>query len=182
MIAVLMAALGAIWWQSGRSVAALGLDWPIGTGGWIGLAIALLLVVVLAIAAVRMQSTPPLSASKPTLPRGAAERRWYILFAFAAGIGWEVLYRGYLWWALTPVLGAIGAIAVMGTAYGVAHGYRGLRPFAGALISALLFATGYALTQSLWWLIVIHIALPLFGLAARPHDDPPPLRQSPDDR
>jgi membrane protease YdiL (CAAX protease family) len=174
MIGTLTAALAAIWGQTGRPTALLGLGWPLSTSGWVGLAIAGALIVTLGIATRR--ATPPAetastAAAKAMLPQNALERRWYLLFAFAAGAGWEILYRGYLWWVLAPVLGSVGAVLVMAAAYGLAHGYNGVRPLAGALISALLFATGYALTQSLWWLVVIHIAFPLFGLLVRHPSD-----------
>ncbi len=52
-------------------------------------------------------------------------------------------------------------------AYGVAHGYRGRTRFIGSIVSALLFTLGFVLTRSLWWLILIHIGLPLFGAFAQ---------------
>lgn len=174
MIGALVVALVAIWWQAGRPVAALGFGWPLSLAGGVGLGIALALIVAIGIAARRAK--PPAdsaanAAARAMLPQNANERRWYMLFALGAGAGWEILYRGYLWWALAPVVGSIGAVAVMAISYGVAHGYNGMRPLLGALISALLFSVGYAVTLSLWWLIAIHIAFPLFALLVRPSGD-----------
>lgn len=83
-----------------------------------------------------------------------------------------MLYRGYLWWILAPLLGSVGAVLVMGLSYGLAHGYRGRGALAASVVSALLFAAAYALTHSLWWLIVIHTGLPLVGLRVRRSSTP----------
>jgi hypothetical protein len=53
---------------------------------------------------------------------------------------------------------------VAATAYGGAHGFRDIRQFGGSVVSALAFTMGYALTHSLWWLILIHTALPLLAI------------------
>jgi membrane protease YdiL (CAAX protease family) len=174
MIGTLTAALAAIWWQAGRPLAALGFGWPLSLAGGVGLGVALALIVAIGIAARRAKPSADGAANEAAramLPQSTIERRWYLLFALGAGAGWEILYRGYLWWALAPVLGSIGAVAVMAISYGVAHGYNGIRPLLGALLSALLFSVGYAVTLSLWWLIAIHIAFPLFGLLVRPPGD-----------
>jgi membrane protease YdiL (CAAX protease family) len=78
-----------------------------------------------------------------------------------AGVAWEVLFRGYLLWALTPRVGIVGAVFVASVAYGVAHGYKSPRQFTSSLVSALLFTIAYALTHSLWWLMLIHGGLPV---------------------
>lgn len=97
------------------------------------------------------------------MPTNAAEMRMFLILVLFIGAGWELLYRGFLLLALTPYIGAWGAVAASGLAYGAAHGYKNPRQITLSIISALLFATGYALSGSLWWLMVIHIALPLAG-------------------
>ena len=47
------------------------------------------------------------------------------------------------------------------SAYGAAHGYKNPRQFAGSIAASFAFAIGYALTGSLWWLIVLHAAAPV---------------------
>ncbi len=166
IVTTLSVVLATLWFTQHRPVALLGLGMPDRTA-IVLIAIAVGLIGFLAIAAPRARrptNTKRDAAAQAMMPVGQSETAWYIGFAVAVGVGWEVLYRGYLWWALSPLLGSIGAVAVMGVSYGIAHGYRGVCALAGSIVSALLFATAYALTQSLWWLIVVHVGLPLIGL------------------
>ena len=160
----------ALWVAERRPLALLGLGAPGPVGGGL-IAIAVLFIAVLAIMAPRARRpTDPArsQAAAAMMPVGRRETAWFLGFALAAGAGWEVLYRGFLWWALAPMVGAVAAVLVMALSYGVAHGYHSRGALIGSLLSALLFAGGYALTGSLWWLIVIHIGLPLVGLRVRP--------------
>jgi hypothetical protein len=169
-IAVPLLALAALWIEQGRGVTLLGLGAP-DRVGLLLMSLAVLAIALLAATASRARRpTDPARTAAATamMPIGQRETAWFVAFALAAGAGWEVLYRGNLWWALAPVVGGVGAVAIMGLSYGVAHGYRSVGALAGSCISALLFAGGYALTGSLWWLIVIHIGLPLVGLRVRP--------------
>lgn len=170
MAGVPLIAVAAVWLTAQRPAAALGLGAPDRLGA------VLIVVAALAIGAlmltaprVRRTSDPKRHAEAAAMmPIGVRETAWFLAFVAAVGIGWEILYRGYLWWVLTPAIGGIGAIAVMGVSYGVAHGYRSAGALAASIVSALLFAGGYALTGSLWWLIVIHVGLPLVSLRLRP--------------
>jgi membrane protease YdiL (CAAX protease family) len=71
----------------------------------------------------------------------------------------QLLYRGFLMLVLTP-----GAVILAALAYGAGHGYKSRGQFAGSIVSAFLFTIGYVLTGSLWWLMLLHMGLPLFGL------------------
>ncbi|WP_343729793.1 type II CAAX endopeptidase family protein [Duganella sp.] len=97
------------------------------------------------------------------MPTNAAEMRLFLVLVLFIGAGWELLYRGFLLLALTPHIGTWGAVVASGLAYGAAHGYKNPKQITLSIISALLFAAGYALSGSLWWLMVIHIVLPLTG-------------------
>jgi membrane protease YdiL (CAAX protease family) len=94
----------------------------------------------------------------PTTP--SALRLFAVLVLFI-GAGWELLYRGFLVLALTPYIGVWPTVLLSGLAYGAAHGYKSPMQFSLSILSALLFAAGYVLSGSLWWLMVIHIVLPL---------------------
>lgn len=97
-------------------------------------------------------------------PRTTMERAGYVLFAFAAGSGWEILYRGFLLWFLTPLLGIIAAVGLAALAYGVAHGVKDRRMLMASIASALVFTVAFAMTRELWWLMLIHTGLPLIAL------------------
>lgn len=163
----LTAGLAAIWITSGRSAVALGFDWPVTTAGVIGLAITGLLLSGLALTAPRARAPKDAAtreAAVRTMPQNAVERRWFVAFGLTLGFAWELLYRGYLLWLLSPYVGMIRAIVVAATAYGLAHGYQNLRQLIGSIISAFVFTSAFALTHSLWWLIILHAGLPMVGL------------------
>ncbi|SHN07091.1 CAAX protease self-immunity [Duganella sacchari] len=167
---LLVAMLACCWWN-GYSAVDLGLTLPAsGVPLWclgaavIGMAILL---------ASTYRSTSKMTDAKRVemldrmrdsgMPTTSEELRLCVLLAFALGGGWELLYRGFLLLALKPYIGVWGAVALSGLAYGAAHGYKNPKQFALSIVMALAFAVAYALSGSLWWLMVIHIVLPLNG-------------------
>lgn len=170
IIVALLIVLVVAWSYAGRPLASLGLDAPLSTGGLIGLALAVTLVGLMGVAGAAMKAKggdcQPAGDALAMMPQTPADTRLFILFAFVAGIGWELLYRGFVMWALTPIIGLAGAVIVAGVAYALGHGSRDSKSLVGSVISSFLFTIGFALTGSLWWLIVLHIALPLMGLRA----------------
>lgn len=167
-IAVLLTVLALMAPVIGLTFADIGLGWPPSRAGEIGFAIAALVIGVLTAAAVLMKvgRSPGEQAALAELPRGPRETALYLLFALAAGVGWEILYRGFLLWWLEPLVGLVGAIAVASIAYGLAHGWKSRGQGLGSIGSAFLFTIGFAITGSLWWLIAIHTTLPLVALLA----------------
>lgn len=169
VLGVLLILLTMIWVHGDRPAAWLGLDAPLSTGGLIGLAVAVTILGLLGIGTAAMKArggSEASAAAEAVMPRTPAETRLFIVFAVAAGIGWELLYRGFLLWALTPLIGLAGAVIVAAIAYALGHGSRDTRSLVGSTISSFLFTIGFALTGSLWWLIILHIGLPLVGLVA----------------
>lgn len=167
--AVLTAVLAVVWLGGERSLAMLGLDMPVSTPGLIGLGLAAILLLALVVMTRRVR--PRAGAGVPTrdspIPETPAEWRLFLVSMPVIAIAWELLYRGYLVWAIEPRLGTVAAVLLPAFAYGVAHGYRGRTQFLGSLVSALLFTLAFVLTRSLWWLILLHIGLPLFGAVAQ---------------
>jgi len=169
-IALLLLALAAVCWWNGHTASDLGVAAPTS-----GAAFWSLLIAVAALPAAHFigkiyerRTDPAKHAASQRqlldndmLPRTAAELRLFVAVSLFIGIGWELLYRGFLMLALTPWLGTWGALLAAAVAYGAAHGYQSAGMFAGSIVSALLFTGGYALTGSLWWLMLIHVALPL---------------------
>ena len=171
--------LAVDWLLARRSVGLLGLSFPPPLAGWIGLLIAAVVLAALLVSMRRPRKAGNPDAERDALallPQTTNEQRVFILFSLVVGFGWEVLFRGFLLWFLTPLVGTVGAVVIAATAYGLAHGYKSPRQLIGSLIAALLFTVGYVLTVSLWWLIVIHTALPLLGAAAaRRQPSPEPV-------
>ncbi|HEY0115608.1 MAG TPA: CPBP family intramembrane glutamic endopeptidase [Allosphingosinicella sp.] len=168
MVGALLLLLALIWWWEGRPVALLGLDLPVSTTGMIGIAVSITILGLLAATILLKQPAAP-PAGQPgadMLPRTKRETRLFLVFALVIGFGWELLYRGFLLWALSPLMGMPAAVVVAATAYGLAHATRDVRSLVGAIVSAFAFTIAYALTGSLWWLIILHIGLPMIGLLA----------------
>ncbi len=168
-IAVLLIALAALAYTNGVTQAQLGLAWPPPRAGQVGLALGLFIIVGLAVAvlvAKPRRNSPREQEALAELPQGRREAALYLALAPAVGFGWEVLYRGFLLWWLTPLIGLVGAIVVASMAYGLAHGWKSRWQGLGSIASAFLFTIAYALTGSLWWLIMVHSALPLIAMLA----------------
>lgn len=172
VIGVLLAVLALACWQSGRPATALGLGLPLSTIEIWGLVATALLLVGLGVAEAlsNRKLTPEERAkheatmdSDESLPGTPAEFRLYVVLALAIGIGWELLYRGFLVGYLTPHIGLAGAVALPALAYGAAHGYTSAKQFGLSILSAFLFTIGFVLTSSLWWLMLIHAGVGLMG-------------------
>ncbi|MRX10654.1 CPBP family intramembrane metalloprotease [Pseudoduganella sp. FT25W] len=98
------------------------------------------------------------------LPRTPAEFKLFLITTLFIGAGWELLYRGYLTLVLTPWLGTWGAVLLGGLAYGAGHGYANPRQLTTSIVTAILFSVAYVVTGNLWWLILVHIGIPLLSV------------------
>jgi membrane protease YdiL (CAAX protease family) len=158
--------LAATWAIKGRTAAALGLAVPLPPAGLVGLALAVgVLLALIVMTRFQLKSgKAPDPQALALFPTTRIETALFLALVLVIGTSWEILYRGYLIWSLTPRIGLIGAVLVAALAYGLAHGLKDLRQAVGSLVAALIFTSAYAVTGSLWWLILIHTALPLFAL------------------
>ena len=171
-IALLLAMMAAVSIFAGRSAESLGLEWPLSRAGFWGLVGALILLAVLWLAGA-MSSTSLTDDKRAELeskvmesdaiPQTSAELRMFLVTSLFVGTGWELLYRGFLLAALTPYIGAFPAIAAAALAYGLAHGYKSPRQLISSIVVAFIFTIAYYLTQSLWWLMLIHTGIGVIG-------------------
>lgn len=164
--------LAIVAWRLGWSHNALGLDFPLSLGGEIGLATAVTLIVVaVALVTIEKRRSPgekpakdeTIDASDELFPRTPLEFRWFLLFSLAVGAGWELLYRGFLLFVLAPLIGLVSAIVVAALVYGLGHGYKTRGQLAGSIVSAFAFTVAFAVTGSLWWLMLLHIFMAMSG-------------------
>ena len=89
-------------------------------------------------------------------PRTRDERMWFVAVSLTAGICEELLYRGFLVWALRPWLGLWGAALASVVSFGFAHVYQGRARAVGAGVTGAVLG---ALAIGLGWLVpgmVIH--------------------------
>ena len=98
------------------------------------------------------------------LPVTREERAWFALVSITAGICEEILYRGFLIRYLSESPWHAGiryAMAVSSLAFGMAHGYQGLKGIAGTAIIGAVMAVVFIITGSLWLPIALHAAFDL---------------------
>jgi membrane protease YdiL (CAAX protease family) len=155
------------WWLLARPCTAL---WLLPPRGWRLLAGTLAFLAGAALWLLQTRSLARLSAQKRALlrqrsghllalvPHTTAEYRWFVGLSVTAGICEELLYRGFLVWALQHWVGLGWAAAVSVMVFGAAHAYQGkdvVRPtLAGAVLQGIAL-----LTQSILPGILVHAML-----------------------
>jgi membrane protease YdiL (CAAX protease family) len=83
-------------------------------------------------------------------PHTSEERRWFWPLSVTAGVCEELIYRGFLIWALQPWLGTWGAAAVSLVSFTAGHSYQGRKQIPsvammGAFLTLLAVLTGSVL-------------------------------------
>jgi membrane protease YdiL (CAAX protease family) len=154
-----VAAALAIWWHYRRPAAALRLTSPAGWQLWLGIAFVLLMIAFVAFQLIsvsrmpqerRVAARPKLGSVTFILPHTRNEHRWFLALSLTAGVCEELLYRGYVVWALTPWLGVLGAFAAATVVFAVGHAYQGRKGvvrviFVGAVMGAMVLSTNWLL-------------------------------------
>ena len=165
LIGLPLALLAWDWTMTGRSAQALGLAVPVPFRGQIGFAVTFAIIVVLLVR-VHVQSLRPNAQKEAArrerlrdigmLPYTPKELRAFVVLAVVQGFVAEILFRGFLLWALAPTTGSAGAVVIAATAYGIGHGTRTWARVLASSLTAYAFTIAYAVTGSLWWLILLH--------------------------
>ena len=173
---VLLSVLWAGSWQAGYTLRDIGFDTPLSRAGFWGLCFAVLLLSGLWLVAnvIERRKTPEARAeseqkvldSSFPWPRSGSEILAFIISISIMTATWEILYRGFVLHLLMPHTGMPLGIAISALAYGIGHGYTNPKQFLSSIVSAFVFTIAYAMTHSLWWLIVIHAGLPLASIPA----------------
>jgi membrane protease YdiL (CAAX protease family) len=170
IIVILLIILFVDWVSGSRGFTQLGLAAPTThpaiAGCLVAVSVPIILFLALITKSTAQKAAKPDDLADTILPESRDELRYFVIFTVAAGFGWEVLYRGFLLFWLSPIIGLVPAVVTSSIAYALSHGCKTLTQTAGSLVSALLFTTGYAVTGSLWWLIILHIALPSLSVLA----------------
>jgi membrane protease YdiL (CAAX protease family) len=97
-----------------------------------------------------------------TLPENPVEMRYWIPTSLLAGVSEEYAYRGVAYSVLSQITGspAISLIVCVLT-FSIAHMMQGWRATVGIALLAVLFHLTVLLTQSLYLVIVFHVAYDL---------------------
>lgn len=92
------------------------------------------------------------------------EEKWVWNFvAISAGITEEIIYRGYLFYALAIVFPSLSLIQILFVAtllFGIGHIYQGTKVIKPTIIG-LIFGAFYIVFDSVFPIIILHIALDL---------------------
>lgn len=170
-VLILLAVFTLVNWLGRHSASELGLDLPPSAAGMWGIVIAVGLLVILHIfgnraeakmtSEERVKQEDKLRALPFSMPRTSMEIVAYFIIMVGMTTTWELLFRGYLLLVLTPFTGLPLAVILAAVSYGAGHGFENFKQFSGSIVAAFAFTIGYALTGSLWWLIVLHAAAPI---------------------
>ena len=96
------------------------------------------------------------------LPRDGVERAGFIPVALTAGVCEEILYRGWLPWALAAWTGsALAGFVLAAIVFGLGHAYQGRNGVALTGLLGLFLGAVVAWTGSLWPAQLLHIAVDL---------------------
>jgi len=166
------AIVAALWLAHHRAAPALGLGVP---GGWRLAVGALVVVAVAALMLAQLRAVRALPAAKRArlgekldgvgaiVPRTQGERRWFVAVSVTAGVCEELLYRGFLVWALRPWLGAWGAAGASYASFVFAHAYQGRSQIRGAAGMGLVLALLALGCGSILPGVVLHALVDVLG-------------------
>ncbi|MGH9529626.1 MAG: CPBP family intramembrane glutamic endopeptidase [Terriglobales bacterium] len=161
----------ALWRFTGRSFGLLGLSAPTDFSSQIGFILDIVLVAFFAIRHHRLGKLSAQQLAKlqkgfkniRVVPRNSTEFSLFCAVAVIGSVWEELLFRGFLIWFFSPVVGLVGAVACSAIIFGLAHTYQGWRNIVGTALAGVVFAIGYVATRSLWWLIVAHAIMDILG-------------------
>ena len=168
----LVAVTFLLWFGQGRDLPGLGLGFANGvkpSSFWITAAVTGILIALLILNTRAILRSPEqqkkilesLGSVAELMPHSRHERRWFAALSVTAGICEEILYRGFLLWFCTVLVGVPGAVALTTLVFGAVHLYQGptggLRAAGLGLIMALLTV----FSGSVWLAMVLHAAADL---------------------
>jgi uncharacterized protein len=167
------AQLGFVWPHS-TSLASIDTVYTVGTGMIIGLAIGMVgrLLIQRRKGAQSTAETNKKSQLQVLrmFPKDAAERRWYAVLAITAGIGEEIVWRGFglcVLFACHIHQPAVLLIALLAIPFGWAHLYQGFWGIVAITIVGAVFAALYVATGSLLLPMILHMLFDLRMLLMR---------------
>jgi len=162
------------WRLPGRTLAGLGLDWPV----WNLYVFLFLLVVGLfyffdiffQYGSRRWRERTYQERHKvfSFVPADTNEMLHFTFLAFAAGIGEEIIFRGYLihyitYWTDNSFTGITVACFFSSALFAFLHGYQGVKSMFKIFFLALMFCGIFVYSQSLWLVIIVHALIDVFS-------------------
>jgi len=163
-----------IWRIPGRSLISLGLDWPLWNAEIMFLILAVILFYALdvffqyGLRRWREKTLQQRHATLTFVPSNTNEFLHFTLLALAAGIGEEIIFRGYLiqyavYWTGNSSSGIFTACFFASALFAFLHGYQGYRSMIKIFFLALLFSAIFVLSQSLLIVMLIHTVIDILS-------------------
>lgn len=147
------------WVGDGLSLPTLG--WAMAAGVLIGALIARVLA--------RRGWDGAFGDTSAVMPRSVRELPWGAVMALAAGVSEELFFRLALPLLTARVTGSAWAGLALGTIlFALAHAYQNWRGVIATGVVGALLAAAFLVSNSLWTVIALHIALDLNALVLRP--------------
>jgi membrane protease YdiL (CAAX protease family) len=157
------AAVVALWLFEARAWSALRLTNPHGWRLWAASGLVMALASYTLYIVVRILSRPRprrVQLANPDVarmaPRAGSEMGLWVALSLTAGICEEFVFRGYLIWAFTPMLGLWGAAALSLVAFTISHTYQGPKGMVAVAALGLLFTLVVLCFGSLWPAMALH--------------------------
>ena len=102
------------------------------------------------------------------LPTTGRQFLHFVFLAVAAGVGEEIVYRGFLITYLGEQLGTTGwavagVLLLPAVSFGLGHLYQGWRAVGKIVLMAVLFGFFFLRTGTLWPLMLVHAAVDVLG-------------------
>ena len=108
-------------------------------------------------AALRAEFREKIESASPLLPNNPRELWVFYTLSVTAGICEELLYRGFMIWYLSGLVGTVGAVLVSSGVFGMAHLYQGPKGVMQTGVIGLILAALYLATGSLWVPMALHM-------------------------
>lgn len=102
------------------------------------------------------------------IPSNNKELAHFIFLAVAAGIGEEIIFRGYLinyfiYWTGNDPDGVIYACIGTSALFAFLHGYQGIQSMAKIFFLSLMFSALFVLTRSLLIVVAVHAVIDIIS-------------------
>ncbi|MGB3798238.1 MAG: CPBP family intramembrane glutamic endopeptidase [Lewinella sp.] len=165
-----------VWYFTGRPYSELGLGW--GNLPYDPVAVSIIFVFLLLYgidlyseigSRSRQEETRKKFRELGFLPANGGEYLHFLFLCLAAGVGEEIVYRGFMITYLQDLLDSTAPWAVVVTllfpavSFGLAHYYQGAQAVVKIVAMALLFGFFYYQTGTLWPLILLHTGIDAVG-------------------
>lgn len=174
LLVVFALAVITVWRFPGRNLSSLGFDWPLWSPAVILLLVAVFLFYALDIffqygmKTWRAKTLQHRDSALTFVPANGKELIHFVFLAIAAGIGEEIIFRGYLiryilFWTGASFSGILTACFFASALFAFLHGYQGYRAMIKIFFLALMFSALFVLSQSLVIVMVVHALIDMLS-------------------